>query len=630
MTDARSWTIRAASLVAALGVTLLASLAGASPALAKDYTIPNVAIEAKVLPDGTLDVVEERILSFSGDFTYIAWSFNKKGGNGFEVVGLNGPQGDQAYTRTTDPNAVNTRPPGTYLVTDTGTANEVRAFFRLSDTAATFTLHYRVPAAAKRWADTAEMYWQFIGDQSSVGVQDVSIHVTLPSGVTKDEVKAWAHGPLNGTVAIEPDGSVTLAVSNLPPQTFVEARILFPASALTKASASTEARVGTVMAEEKQWADQANAQREQARAEIAAQRQRQATARLTAYPCLALWTLFAIGLTVWLFLRYGREYKPKFPGGYFREVPVELTPALVGALWRMGTVGNEDIGATLMDLSIRGVVTMQPTTEEEKGVFSSHTEQTYQLTLDRTKLAQANPIEQGLLTFLFDDTMHADSFTIADLRTTAKAAPKAFTEGLSAWKASVGAEAATRGFIEVRSKTAMTVTVLVGTATAAAGVLGFFYTQSVWPCLGVLPGVAIIMLARTMKRRSPEANELYAKYRGLRDYLRDFSRLDEAPPMHIILWQQFLVLAVVFGIAEQVIAAMRVRIPDVVNDPGFRSAYWWAYAGSPGGSPISALNAGVASAASVATSQMSSASGGGGGFSGGGGGGGGGGGFGAG
>lgn len=141
---------------------------------------------------------------------------------------------------------------------------------------------------------------------------------------------------------------------------------------------------------------------------------------------------------------------------------------------------------------------------------------------------------------------------------------------------------------------------------------------------GVPVGVAIAMTAAFMGRRSAKANELHAKYEGLRNYLRDFSRLDEHPPMHVKLREHFLVLAVVFGIAREVIDQMRVRIPEVVNDPAFATAYWWAYPGpGSGDSPVGSLQSGFSSAASIASSEMSSSSGGGGGSSGGGGGGGG-------
>ena len=37
-----------------------------------------------------------------------------------------------------------------------------------------------------------------------------------------------------------------------------------------------------------------------------------------------------------------------------------MPPALVGALWRMGTVTNDDIAATLLDLAVKGVLRIEP------------------------------------------------------------------------------------------------------------------------------------------------------------------------------------------------------------------------------------------------------------------------------
>ena len=47
----------------------------------------------------------------------------------------------------------------------------------------------------------------------------------------------------------------------------------------------------------------------------------------------------------------------------------------------------------------------------------------------------------------------------------------------------------------------------------------------------------------------------------------------------MVLWNRFLVLAVVFGIAEEVIAQLKVTVPEVVQDPGFAMTYWWVYGG---------------------------------------------------
>ena len=165
-------------------------------------------------------------------------------------------------------------------------------------------------------------------------------------------------------------------------------------------------------------------------------------------------------------------------------------------------------------------------------------------------------------------------------------------------------------------------------AAGAAAVFSGFW----WFFLGVPVGLVLIFVARAVKRRSQEAAELHAQYAALERYLKDFGRLQEKPPDAIVLWEQFLIFAVVFGIADQVAKAMTVKVPEVVNDPAFRTPYilWWGMPGDGGGlSAFGELHQSFSQAVSVATSSSSSGSGGGGGFSGGGGGGGGGGGFGA-
>jgi uncharacterized membrane protein len=144
--------------------------------------------------------------------------------------------------------------------------------------------------------------------------------------------------------------------------------------------------------------------------------------------------------------------------------------------------------------------------------------------------------------------------------------------------------------------------------------------------------ILLIGLSRTIKRRSNEAAELFAQYGALKRYMKDFGRMQEKPPDAVVLWEQFLVYAVVFGIADQVVKDMQLRIPEVVQDPAFGRMYWLMFPMHGGGfadSPFSQMSESFTQSLAVATSSSSSGSGGGGGFSGGGGGGGGGGGFGA-
>ena len=159
------------------------------------------------------------------------------------------------------------------------------------------------------------------------------------------------------------------------------------------------------------------------------------------------------------------------------------------------------------------------------------------------------------------------------------------------------------------------------------------FGRSLLLLVGAAIGIVLIFVSRSVKRRSQEAAELHAQYAALERYLKDFGRLDEKPPDAVVLWEKFLVYAVVFGIADQVIEGDEVKVPEVVSDPAFRThvpPLWSRMPGRPRRHVgVQRDRQSFAQAVSVATSSSSSGSGGGGGFSGGGGGGGGGGGFGA-
>jgi uncharacterized membrane protein len=600
-------------IVALTAATLALLLGMAAPAIAKSYEFRRVDIQAVVAADGSMAVSELREFDFNGDFSWAEWQLDTQGSQGIDVTGVDGPRGPMTLVKEGAPASTDT-----YWVRKTSDMVTLHLNFTASNELGAFTIAYKVNGAAKRWADTSELYWKFIGDRSDVVTRRADVTIRLPKGAAKDTVRAWAHGPLTGTVTINEDGSVSLRVFDLPPKTFVEARVLFPQPALPEVIASSESRVKAILAEEGKLAGDANRVRRNARLKVA-----------LAGGCSSLLSLLGLIVAIVLFVRYGREYKASFPGGYWREVPEDLSPALVSSLWKMGSPEDSAVTATLMDLAIRGVVKLEPVEEQDKGGLfgiGAHTDKTYSLTLDRSKLDLASSLERQLIDLLFDEVAHADSFNMEELKKLAKAHPETIVNGLKKWKQAVEADGRARGFLEKTGETAKAVTFGLATLLGIVSIGAAMLVGGPIPALGVPVAIVMVVLALFMSRRSRAANELYAKYRGLRDYLRDFSRLDEQPPTGIVLWERFLVLAVVFGIAEQVIEAMRLKLPEILADPGMQTAYWWAYAGHGyGTSPMSALGSGLTSATSIATSQMSSASGGGGGFSGGGGGGGGGG-----
>lgn len=600
----RSFFIRFAAMLAV--VLAAAALLAPATALAKEYDIAELRIDASFNSAGDLRIHEVRTFSFDGSFSWVEWRLLTKGSQGIEIHGVTA--GGRAFRQIGGDSGT----PGTYWVDDRGDEVLVRVSIRAEDEDLPVELDYTAKGAVQRWADCGELSWQFVGEGWGVRTREASVRIAAPQGVTRDDVRAWAHGPLNGLVTIEDNGDVILTVDRVPANTFVEARVLYPASAVVAAPLAGGDRRAQVLEQEGELAAEANQQR--------------TAARWQYFGLIALVALLSAGclaFATWAFLRYGREYSSSFPGGYFREDPrPDMHPAVVGSLMRMGQAADSDISATLLNLADNKVITMEQIEVDSdgiSGVFGGK-EKTY--LLKRVPGAEVtHPLDRELLSIVFDQAAGgSNEIDLVRLKAYAKANPESFTSQLKAWKETAGVEAESLGFVETDSKTWQ---VFVGIAAALAGAAGIGATvvleDPIPALIGVPVAIACAVITGLMRRRSRKGNELFQQYKALKQYLLDFSRLKEAPPASVILWNRFLVLAVVFGVAEQVMSQLKVVLPEVVNNPQFATTYWWMYAGWGHSSPVNALQAGFVSASEVAHSAMSSSGGFGGGFSGGGG-----------
>lgn len=611
-----------APIVTALACMALLAVLAPSPALAKDYVIDDVKIQSRIERNGDLVVAEQRTFEFNGDFSRVFWDVPTAQTGGLRVQDVVGPDG-QMMERVKSSAEAAARPEGKYFVIESAGQTRIEAYFRGGGTK-TFKLDYTVVGGAKKYTDVSELYWKAIGDGWAVPTRHASIVVKMPPNTPAEQVKAWAHGPLNGTVRItsapgqdsETAGTtlVTLNVSDVPANQFVEVRIAFPTSSLPLAATQPGGpRAPTIMAEEKKNADEANSRRMAAQATMG-----------FAWAAELILFFGGIGLALWAWLKHGREYRSNvFDGKYFREIPSNDPPAVVGALMRWGKVENSDFSATIMQMADDKAVTLEPVTTAVPGLFGGHDEKTFKLTVNREQLAASDEVAQALGTAIFDKIAGADTVTVEELKAKAKSEPQHYKDAVDDWRSKAEGMAAAKGWFEADSQSWMAGLYVAAFVVAGASVGLMFWTGSWWfVVLGLIAAAVIAVVANLTKRRSLEGADLFNKYKALERYLKDFSRLDEAPPSSVILWNRFLVLAVVFGIAKEVLEQLKTRMPEVVEDPGFAMTYWMLspYSGW-GGAPVDMVGGGFESAASIATSELSSASGGGGGFSGGGGGG---------
>lgn len=382
-------------VVALLLITIVLVLGGlvtASVAQARSYSVPSADVQGEVTPAGDLHLVETRQFSFDGSYSAVWWTLedldpevriqvndvtitrlphtayadaaassgeapDAPTANGMVGEGsANGPGDGVTETLSSVPFITSWRNAGgpgfdSYSV-DLGT-NTVYVFVDARDENLIVSLDLTLIGGVAAYKDVGELYWKYISEDWAVPAENVSATFSLPvpAGVEVlpgDNVLAWGHGPLDGSLSINPDGTIRYQVDHVDAGQYAEARILFPVSWLTELPASSAVRHENVIhrdaaiAEEQAWADEANWLRIQNLLGI--------VGVLVLSAAILLWALI-------VFRRWGRELKPRFSDEYWRDVPDKsLSPAIIGRLCRWDNESQRDFTATLMNLTVTGAV----------------------------------------------------------------------------------------------------------------------------------------------------------------------------------------------------------------------------------------------------------------------------------
>jgi uncharacterized membrane protein len=576
--------------------TAIVAFGFASPAQAKSFRIAAVQIEATLLPDASMRVVEHITYDFDGEFH-----------NGTRFI----PPGDYDIVdvRVTD------RDRGGAELPTTGAPYQLAWRYDARDEQRTFDIHYTVLRAARVAPDVAELFWKFVGDEHP-RVGRVRVSVDVPGDGA--DVLAWAHGPLNGLV--EPRGpTVLVSVEDLPSNTFVEARIAVPSANFT-AAPSGDSRLPVILSEEQRLADAANALRaRQLDAERRREQIRDVLRVVVPFAPLAGWAAFVV-----LWVRYGREHRVATDVGEYLREPPDDPPAFVIMLRTWGTVTPQVLSATIVDLAQRGYLTIEELRADRRILPDKVDWEFTQVERDD----DLRPFERAVLGRLFANSRVITQSEFERWCQSHRTSADRWWDGV---REKARREFKDRTYIEGGKGLVYALNALAALGVIMVGVAGVANL--------VLTGMAVIVsgivqVAATilLRRRTPAGRQRLEEWEAVERFLRDFSQLEDAPVGHLVLWERYLVYAVALGVTAQVARALAARIPaEVAANQGFATWYHGSHGGVGALDSIGSLADFSSSfgptivAAAQPPSTSSSGGGGGGGFSGGGGGGGGGG-----
>ena len=507
------------STFSTLFILLVLSLA--LPAYAKTLDFKNNNVRATVNSDGSVKVKESRTFGIQSDFSWATIRIDKADMSTVADVSVseNGEKFRQSYSAQ----------PKTYKVQDIEGSLHISFFYDKKDAERTFDISYTIKEAVGAYMDTAEFQWDFVRTQDMAPSEGLDITVDLPKGANKNDIKAFGHGALHELGKIENGSTVTFTKEHMGQTANAGIRLLFPTKLIKNVKVSNELRFKKAIAEEGILASLANKKIMLENSIMGAN---------IAVPLLALIIAFLI------FLRFGKENKPNFSEKYYRMLPSNDPPAIVGYLLNKGKVSNLDFAATVLDLGRRGYIHIK---EESAGPGKKPV---FTITNIRTADNSLAEHEAKVLSILFSMVAKGNELTLEQLKEHSKS-HTAFKHEFSDWRSMVRREGEKRGHIDKVSIRAQRVINIIGWYVLILNIAVFFFHQSLFiATLGALPLIGVFIMSGTITRRSQHAVNENARWKSLRRYLRDFSNLKEYPSGSVALWENFVVYVVVLGVAK--------------------------------------------------------------------------------
>lgn len=234
-------------------------------AWAEDYSaeLNSLHFDIALQEDGSALITETREIVFNGEHEFSRYGVDNifVGPRVFSdwqvaIDGTSVPQLDEPDNEN--------RPENTFAVEGSAEGNTVYIYFRQQDSGTRiFQISYRVENAVKLYSDVGEFFWNLTAENGISDIGTLTAALTVPEGIPTEDFLIWAHGPLNGTFEKQPDGSAALRVDNVPLGTIVDIRSTMPVEYFYGGWEQQGEALPDILAEEKEFADSANAKREE-------------------------------------------------------------------------------------------------------------------------------------------------------------------------------------------------------------------------------------------------------------------------------------------------------------------------------------------------------------------------------
>jgi len=507
----------------------------------RSFAITDYQAQVKILENGDIQVSEIFEYHFDGDFNGVIRTIGIKGSDGlqyFKASEYSPEYKELEVTQSVDGDMV------TYKIYDQS-SNEIKSFL----------LEYQLKNVVTLYNDTAEFYWKFFDQSNTSPISHIKIEIELPAAeVSAEELKVFGHGPLNGTVYIQEDKKILYEVNSLSSGEMVEARILFPTKLIPSShKIINENKFAQIMKEELGWAKKADL--EKSRGWIF---------NILGILLIPLIILFNIFLAIRLYFKHDRELKPEVEMDYYRELPQDITPAVLSKLMSIQGVGTKDIMATLMDLVRKKYLKIEEIQDRKK--------KDYKFILIESDTKNLKEHEAYLIHWLLYSIGDGTSVTLKEIKDYAKSSrnQRSFVHNYNNWAKKVGQEFKKYNYFGESKeglKTAVKVIFMELGAIFLLLVLGILFRVQWFIFIPLLfaagfTGFGVIAYSALIRKKTKTGVNEYTKWRAFKQFLLHFSNMKDYEIPSIVVWEHYLVYAISLGVADKVISKLKLVLSN--------------------------------------------------------------------
>ena len=564
---------------------------------AANYRIEKLDIEANLQKDGSM-VVSEAVTYDIDEINGVYFDIDAKGFGELEDLQVFEDEPNTSSFKEVDTS--------NYEVSVSDELYRIKLYSKNQNNIRTFKFVYKLPEAIKVYDDVVQFNRKMVGQEWQQGIKYITakVIVPVPTDYDNSNILVFGHGPLTGEVD-KVENTVVYKLDDYYPGDFLEAHILMEPeifSEYNKSKIVHKDMKQELLDMEAKLADEANAERDKAR------RQPNKFRKLFENQGLMLGVLGSIWGALMFYIHgiFRKKNRVKNSvGKYLRELPDDSSPALVGSFMTDSISGNE-ILATIVDLVRRKILTLE--TSEEKSIIT--------LVGNTEKLSAQERVIVDIYINDFGDGKSLDLKSFGFFQKVPMSVARKFEK----WRAMVQSEMNRKN--------------LTYQGLGCLGVIFFAFFPMIFTFAGLVIGMitgnkmfllivvmGIILFVSGAKARYPrkELAEAKDKWQAFKNFLSDYSQLEEAKITSVHLWEQYFVYAVALGVSEKVVKAYKKALDMGVIDQGvnkFRTSPIFNPMFSRSFSNLNGMVSRTNSRASftIASSRRSSLSGGGGGF----------------